>query len=147
MSQKFIEGADMSSKDVVEKMVDEVWNMHSLENVNKYFDEEVKFHTPHRSESGLEKLQSHIKEIVGAFPDIKYTIEDIFFSDNKVCVRWVGKGTHKGQYLENKPTNKKINYEGIIIYKVEQEKIKEFWVNADLYGLLKQMGVLHSNAS
>src|ERR1700733_5027398 len=51
----------------------------------------------------------------GAFPDIKFTIEDAFGVGDKVTVRWSAAMTHTGDQLGIPPTNKPVRITGITI--------------------------------
>lgn len=134
----------MNNEDLVKKMVKEVWNAHKPNEVQNFFDQNIVVHGSHGEIKGIEKLSNFVKEICTAFPDLEYSIQDIFSTQNKVVVRWVGKGTHKGNFIGNSPTNKNMSYEGISIYNIQNEKIKECWITADLFGILKQLNILHA---
>lgn len=133
----------MDNENLVRNFIDVIWNKHQLNQINEFCSKDAVIISPHGEITGLEKIKKYVNAILVGFPDIAYTILDIFSAENKVIVRWEGKGTHKGIFSGNAPTNKKMTYEGINVYEIENNKIKETWVNADLYGLLKQLGVIH----
>jgi predicted ester cyclase len=85
--------------------------------------------------AGLEKLHA-------AFPDLEYTIEDIFSEGNKVVARCKGAGTHLGPFRDIPATGKKMNYTVILIWLFSDGKLIEHWSVSDVYGMLQQLEVI-----
>ena len=77
--------------------------------------------------------------IHGAFPDIKFTLEDTFGADDKVVVRWSAVMTHTGDHLGIPATNKKVRITGITIARIAKGKIIEGWDNWDQLALMQQL--------
>ena len=76
-----------------------------------------------------------------AFPDAKLTIEDQIAEHDTVVTRWMARGTHRGEFMGIKPTNKKATIQGVIITRVDNGKIVEEFETYDALGLLRQIGV------
>jgi len=62
-----------------------------------------------------------------AFPDASYTIYDLIGESDKVVARWSLTGTHRETFLGVSPTEKQVIVNGIIIYRLEDGKIVEYW--------------------
>ena len=77
--------------------------------------------------------------IRGAFPDIKFTLEDAFGADDKVVVRWSAVMTHTGDHLGIPATNKKVRITGITIARIAKGKVMEGWDNWDQLALMQQL--------
>jgi steroid delta-isomerase-like uncharacterized protein len=75
----------------------------------------------------------------GAFPDIKFTLEDIFGLDDKVVVRWSAVMTHTGDHLGMPATNKPVRITGITIAQIEKGKITRGWDNWDQLAMAQQL--------
>jgi predicted ester cyclase len=60
-----------------------------------------------------------------AFPDIELTIEDIFSVDDKVGVRWIATGTHKGEGLGVPPSSRSVRIPGSTVVRIANGKIVE----------------------
>ena len=58
---------------------------------------------------------------------------------DKVVSRWHASGTHQGQFVDMAATGKEVNYNGITIYRLEQNKIKEYWVVVDMFAIWQQL--------
>lgn len=77
-----------------------------------------------------------------AFPDFGHRIEDVFASGNRGVIRAKGSGTHRGNILGIEPSGKKVEITVIFIFRFEDGRIAEAWGEADLFGLLYQVGAL-----
>jgi steroid delta-isomerase-like uncharacterized protein len=77
-----------------------------------------------------------------AIPDYNQEILDIFSSGDRMAMRWVARGTHRGELLGAPATGNAIGVNGINIYRVANDRIAEVWTLADLAGLLQQLGAL-----
>ena len=76
-----------------------------------------------------------------AFPDAEYPLFDLVGEDDKVVARWGLRGTHRGVFMGVSPTGKTVRVDGIIIYRLKDEKIVEYWGSFDTLGLMQQLGV------
>jgi steroid delta-isomerase-like uncharacterized protein len=77
-----------------------------------------------------------------AFPDAHYTLENLIAEGDKVVSRWTFHGTHQGAFMGIPPTGKQVRMTGIGIDRIEDDKFVESWSNADVLGLLQQLGAI-----
>lgn len=77
-----------------------------------------------------------------AFPDLRYTIEEMVAEGDRVAMRWVVEGTHTGEYFGFPPTGKRVVFKGTEIVRFSQGKVAERWVNWDTLGLFQQLGII-----
>ncbi len=82
-----------------------------------------------------------------AFPDLRFTIEDLVAEGETVVVRWSARGTNTGELDEIEPTGKYVEISGISIARFAGGKMVEGWVNWDMYGMLKQLGLVPEGAT
>ena len=75
----------------------------------------------------------------GAFPDIKFTLEDVFGADDKVVIRWSAVMTHTGNHLGIPATNRPVRLTGITIAEIKNGKIVRGWDNWDQLSLMQQV--------
>jgi steroid delta-isomerase-like uncharacterized protein len=59
-----------------------------------------------------------------------------------VVSRIVGRGTHAGELMGIPPSNRQIETDGIVIHRVRDGKIVEYWSVVDVANILQQIGVL-----
>jgi steroid delta-isomerase-like uncharacterized protein len=89
---------------------------------------------------GPEQFAQFVREIRGAFPDIKLQIEDIVGAGDKVVVRWSATMTHTGDAFGITATGKTVRSRGISIATIDEGKIVEGWDNWDQLGMMEQIG-------
>jgi len=79
-----------------------------------------------------------------AFPDTVHIIEAQIAEGDLVVTRLRGRGTFTGECLGIPPNGKVVEITGISIHRIADGKLVEHWANADLLGLLQQMGAIPS---
>jgi predicted ester cyclase len=57
-------------------------------------------------------------------------------------LRWSSVGTHQGEFQGTSPTHRRVTANGIAIYRFDEGKVAEEWMNTDSLGVLKQLGVI-----
>jgi predicted ester cyclase len=77
-----------------------------------------------------------------AFPDLRYTVENITADGDRVVVQFVLEGTQHGEFLGIAPTGKTVRTLGMTSYRFTDERIAEILVLADFITVLRQLGVL-----
>ena len=75
-------------------------------------------------------------------PDFQVRVEDLLAEDDRVIVRWSGRGTHTGAFRGQPPTGRAITNRGIHIFRFEGEQVVEMWPMMDRLGVLQQLGIL-----
>ena len=89
--------------------------------------------------NGLIFAQDRIRK---AIPDLRCILEDVIISGDKVTARMVFTGTHKGMFMGQKGTGKKIEFIAIDILRIKDGKVIEDWHIEDNLSFLRQMGAL-----
>jgi predicted ester cyclase len=87
---------------------------------------------------------NELKQIIASAHDAldQYiTQDDIFAVDDRVVVLISFRGKHIGTFLGMPPTDRPVEWTSIEIYRFENGKIVERWVQADTAGLMRQLGV------
>ena len=91
---------------------------------------------------GLKDAKQSMNEFLNAFPDLRYTLDDMVVEGNKVAIRCTVTGTHKGEFMGIPSTNKKIKVQAFAIDRVVDGKIVEEWGIYDTLDLMQQLGVV-----
>jgi steroid delta-isomerase-like uncharacterized protein len=76
------------------------------------------------------------------FPDLHFSVEDVFGDGDEAVVRWVARGTHRGELMGMEPTGKAMEVTGISILRIANQRITEHWLNWDTLGMLQQLGAI-----
>ena len=80
--------------------------------------------------------------LLTAFPDSRFVVDDVIAEGNKVAVRHRLQGTHQAELQGVPATGKQVEVNGIVIFRIENGKIAEAWLNADIMGMMQQLGVV-----
>lgn len=76
-----------------------------------------------------------------AFPDMRVKIEDMVAEGDRVAVRATWTGTHTGHFppLNASPTNRKISFSGMVLWRISGDRIAERWATLDRLKLQQQL--------
>lgn len=135
------------NKDIVSKLF-EALNEHDLERAGELLSSSnnYSFHL-----SGLPPLdQDGRKQVfsvaVNAFPDFHHNMIDAVAEKDKVAVRYIVTGTHKGEFQGIPPTGKQVSFEGTEFFTIKDGMIIEERVFVDVMGWMQQLGAIPNSA-
>jgi predicted ester cyclase len=77
-----------------------------------------------------------------AFPDLRHNIVDMVTEGDKVVIRLNVTGTNKGELQCIPPIGKEISFSAMDFITLIDGKVAEEWVNADIMGLMQQIGAI-----
>lgn len=103
-----------------------------------FVDHEMPPGTPAGPEGALKLMEM----LHGAFPDLRVRIDDIVAEGDRVAVRATWTGTHRGEFpfLRIPPTNRSVVFTGMVLWRIDGDKIAERWATLDRLGLQMQLG-------
>lgn len=129
----------------VRRFYQEVLNEQRLERADEYVAQDYLDHGALPGQGpGLEGAKHRWATYFAAIPDMHATIEDMVAEGDRVTVRWIAEGTHRGTLMGIPPTGKHIRVGGISIYRLVDGRQAEQWEQADTLGLMQQLGVIPS---
>ncbi len=100
-------------------------------------------HTPLPGEPpGAEGFRYRTGMMLAAFPDLRFTAEDIVAEGDKVAGRGAMAGTNTGSFAGMPPTGKRVEVGYIDILRVAAGRFVEHWAQLDQLGLMQQLGAL-----
>jgi predicted ester cyclase len=77
-----------------------------------------------------------------AFPDWQEKIVQLVAEGDAVAGRFRCSGTHRGEFLGEAPTGKRMDVEEVFFMRVEDGKFVDFWGLEDSLGRLRQLGLV-----
>lgn len=92
---------------------------------------------------------AHVREFLTLFGRFEFEITELIAEDDKVYARWIQKGIHQSAIDNYEPTGLPLIEFTSAVYRVEKEKIVEYWIQSDRQGMeeqLKKNAVLASGA-
>ncbi len=81
-------------------------------------------------------------EFYTAFPDWREEIVQLVAEGDTVAGRFRCSGTHRGEFLGEAPTGRRMEVEEVFFLRVEDGKFVDFWGLEDSLGRLRQLGLL-----
>ncbi len=105
----------------------------------------------HEEFPGLTPDREGVKQFItmfrGAFPDLRFAIEDILLEDDKAAIRATIRGTHQGEFMGIPPTGREIAVQTIDIVRIRDGQATEHWGLTDMAAMLTQLGVMPEPAA
>ncbi len=117
-------------------------NSGNLDELEELVSSNVKDHDPAEGQTaGAQGYINFFTMMRIAFPDLKIEPVHIVADDNNVAFAYDISGTHEVEFMDIRPTGKKIKVRGIQISRFEDGLMVERWGSSDELGILKQLGV------
>jgi steroid delta-isomerase-like uncharacterized protein len=91
---------------------------------------------------GVENLKQAQRRVSAGLSDARMTIEDVVAERDKVAVRLTSHGRHSGEFMGMPASAKEYTITEIHIFRIEDGKIAEHWREADMLGLMQQLGAM-----
>jgi steroid delta-isomerase-like uncharacterized protein len=77
--------------------------------------------------AGVQGAEYVVSTMVGAYPDLRFTIDDLVAEGDRVAMRWTLHGTHRGPFLGRPPTGRPVQLAATVIWRIEDGKVAERW--------------------
>jgi steroid delta-isomerase-like uncharacterized protein len=114
----------------------------NLDVADEIFASGFAFHTPLQDGEGTDAAKQLARALRAAFADLAIEHVDTVAAGDKVAIRWTVRATHQGDFSGVPATGAKLQMRGIDIFHLRDGKIVEAWIEWDLLGTLRQMGVI-----
>lgn len=112
-----------------------------IEMLNVLVAEDYIQHNPLVPE-GRQGLIDFIPVIYQVMPDARFTLHDVFATEDRVVTRWTWEGTLTGgPLLGVEPTGQKLEFDAIDVWDVKDGQLYEHWDQFDWPRAFAQLGV------
>ena len=120
------------NKAVMGRIWKEILNEGKIEKANELVANDYVYHGPAGHEiEGIEGFKRFMTWIHTNFPGVQFSVDDLIAEGDKVVSYFTMKGTHK--------TNKPVNFQGIVICRLENGKEVEVWEVFDRFTIASQL--------
>lgn len=120
----------------------ETFNSYDYSNLGDFIDVNFIEHSPDPGQKqGLDGLKDAMMNLHKAYPDYKFTIDDIIVNGDKASVLFTFEGTNSGDMMGMKATNKQVNIQGIDYLYFKDGKCIEHWGYLDFPKMMQQLGM------
>ncbi len=132
------------NKALVRRVFEEAWNGADFNVFDETNAPDYVLHDPSVPEEvrGIEGIKGFASMFVGAFPDLRFAIEEQIAEGDKVLTRWSSSATHRGELMGIAPTGSRTGVSGMTLSRISGGKVAEDWSNWDALGLMGQLGVI-----
>ena len=134
--------SDEENKNIVRRFFEEGPSKGDLSTANKLLAPNFVLHVPLPCSPGIQGIDEVISACRAAFEGLNVTVEDMVAEGDKVAAPFIARGIHNGVFMGVQPTGMPITMTGIEIFRIEKDKIAEPWGEANLIGLMQQLGIL-----
>ncbi len=128
---------------VARRWFEEVWNQGRTETIGELLAPDgVMYGIAHGGHvvRGPQEFRAAYDQLKGAFPDIRFTIEEAIGEGDIVALRWTARAMHRGDHLGVPATHKALTITGMGFARIRDGKILETWNNWDMMGLMHTIG-------
>jgi steroid delta-isomerase-like uncharacterized protein len=130
------------NKVAVRRFIDEVFVKGNADGVDKLVTHDFTPHSWGKMPSGVEPLKQAIRQVHAGLADVSFKIEDMIAEDDKVAVRVTAHARHKGEFMGIPASGREYTISEMHIFHMRDGKVAEHWLDADMLGLMRQIGAL-----
>ena len=136
------EGSLEENKAVIRRFVEEVQNDKSEAAYDELNDPEfVNLSSPPGVPSDRDGGKMYLWEFFNAFPDSRFTIDDMIAEGDRVVTKKTFTGTHTGDFAGIPATGRTVTLQYVDIMRVRNGRIVEHWLSMDQLSFMQQLGV------
>ena len=129
------------NKTLVARFIEQAFNQGNLAAIDALVAPDFVNHAAGLQDAhGPEGMKDFVTTYRTAFPDYACTIEAQIAEGDLVVTRWTVRGTHQGALMGLAPTDQRVTLPGIVIDRIANGRLVETWLEADVLGLLQQLG-------
>jgi steroid delta-isomerase-like uncharacterized protein len=133
---------EKNKQNLVQSLFD-AWNSHNREQILTHYAEEIiRQDLTCQQQYNRLALQETIDAYLNAFPDIRFEVEKLIEESEQLVICWKAAGHHRGRIHKIPATGKFIQFRGVSVLEIREEKIMKVWYLWDEAGMLRQMGLL-----
>jgi steroid delta-isomerase-like uncharacterized protein len=132
------------NKELCRRYIEEVWNSRNMAAIDELFGANFIEHDPSSPDfgKGPEYVRKLVSYYVAAFPDTRFSIEDLVAEGDRCVIRWTVHATHRGELRGVPPTGRQVTITGTTTVRIMNGKFVESYVNWDALGLMQQLGLV-----
>ena len=131
-----------TSKAVVRRFIDEVFVAGRMEAVDDLVAPDFLPHSWPGTGPGPAELKRAMKRVFAGLSDVSMAIEDMIAEDDRVAVRLTAHAVHTGEFMGMPASGKAYTIPEIHIFRIRDGRIAEHWGQADLLGMMRQLGAM-----
>jgi steroid delta-isomerase-like uncharacterized protein len=132
---------EKANKELVKDFVADVFVGHELDNLGRYLREDYIQHNPDVAQ-GREGFRKFFETTFQAIPDFKYILRKIVADEDYVFIHCTTTGTHSGTWIGQPATGKRLDFDVVDMFRLQDGLIAEHWDVADTLKLFTTIGMV-----
>lgn len=136
------QGTARVNKRIMERFTSEFLPTGDPALARKFIVPDIVMHFGGRTQQGRDTYLGIVAANMKAFPDLRWTVEDMRAEGDTVAIRYTMTGTHKGPFAGVEATGRAIRAESMAFYRLANGKIVEERAQLDMLSILQQMGAI-----
>lgn len=116
-----------ANTDLVRRYAAEILTGQHYDRLETFLSPEFVDHRGSQPIRGTAELQKQMTRMHEAFPDLDFQVVEMIAQDNSVAVHFRAPATHCGSFAGIAPTNRPVEWKGIMIYGLAAGKITQAW--------------------
>ena len=116
----------MDNKEFVKYFYENIVSKNELDKLSQFISKECSLRIgEYIVNIGLEGMKKHLEDVKKTYPDYTMKIIRQYLDGEYVISEFIMQGTHKGEFIGIKPTNKVLTFSGVDIDRVVNGRIIE----------------------
>lgn len=117
-----------ANKDLVRRVFEEVFPADGQTAVRELVAAGIVDHDPMPGQpAGVEGIEYVVSTLRTAYPDLRFTVDDLVAEADRVAIRWTMRGTNTGPMLGQAPSGRPVRQTAIVIFRIADGEIAERW--------------------
>ena len=135
-----IETTTDRTKALVRRFIDEIFLRRDFAAVDELLTDDFTAHTWGPMPPGRDGLKDAITRVSAGISDARMTVEDVIAEGDLVAVRLTSSAVQTGEFMGMPPSGKRYEIGEIHIFRLRDGRVAEHWHQADLLGMMRQLG-------
>jgi len=128
---------------IARRWYEEMWSEPDLDVADEIVDKNYDPEWVHIDAVGSAQIKHEIRYFRSIFPDLKYEILDLIGDDEKVWIRFKGRGKQMGNAWGFEATGREVEFEGVtILYINSNGMVSDRWGAFCFYDILTDLGLV-----
>ena len=134
----------ISNKEVMRQFLKEVRSGRDPDKASLYMSDTILAHQVNAEDETTvkrtpENYAAHVKEFLKMYGNFSFEVTELITENDKVYVRWKQTGKHLTEIDGHAATGKPLTEIASAVYRLENGKIVEYWIQIDRLGFEKQL--------
>ena len=130
------------NKQVVRRFIKQIFELGRADAADSLVTDDFTPHSWGQMPPGAESLKQAVQHVSAGLTDVHFDIQDMIAEDDKVAVRINVRARHTADFMGFPAAGKAHAISETHIFRLQDGKVAEHWRDADMLGLMQQIGAL-----